>query len=123
MTIRSVVDPSIDMAPPWQDQRTFLSGEDRTFLFWFDSMVAHQLDLILSGSPVDRPLNTLARAVDTLSDETPTPQNRMEDIAVYVALLPCPQLSGTRIPHDPGERHRRYNIEQIRPTYLQTPNE
>ena len=46
------------------------------------------------GSPVDCPLNTLARAVDTLSGETPTPHKMMEDTAVCVALLPCPPLSG-----------------------------
>jgi len=58
------------------------------------SMVAHQLDLILSGSPVDQSPNALARAVDTLSDETPPPQNMMENVAVCVALLHCPQPSG-----------------------------
>ena len=47
-----------------------------------------------AGSPVDWPLNTLARAVDTLSGETPTPHKMMEDTAVCVALLPCPPLSG-----------------------------
>jgi hypothetical protein len=46
------------------------------------------------GRPVDWPLNTLARAVDTLSAETPTPHNRMENVAVCVALLLFPQLSG-----------------------------
>ena len=41
----------------------------------------------LYASPVDWPLNTLARAVDTLSDETSIPQNLMGNIAVCVA--PC----------------------------------
>ena len=45
-------------------------------------------------SPVDQSPNALARAVDTLSDETPTPQKMMEDVAVCVALLLCSQPSG-----------------------------
>ena len=47
-----------------------------------------------AGSPVDWPLNTLARAVDTLSAETPTPHNMMENVAVCVALLLCSQPFG-----------------------------
>src|SRR5262249_51488955 len=46
------------------------------------------------GSPVDGSSDALDRAVDTSGAEAHAPQNMMENVAVSVALRPCPRLSG-----------------------------
>jgi hypothetical protein len=56
------------------------------------------------ASPVDWPLNTLARAVDTLSGETPTPQNMMENVTVHRDVNRDVKFLTTL----PDERDRRY---------------